>query len=372
MHKTKILLRILSAVCGLVLSFSLCACSTESGGNEGDGGVPNPPKKVFYTNPVFEPVFADPTVIRDDDGTYYAYGTSDYSEWDGIMRTAYIPMLSSKDLVTWKYEGDVFTASTRPDWKPSNFGIWAPDIVKIGNTYNLYYSFAGWGDAENSAIGVATAEHPLGPWRDKGCVITTQATGVKQCIDSFTFVYENKVYMIWGSYYGMFYIELSDDGLSVKPGAKAVQIGGKTNFSTYEGAWLTQKDNYWYLFTSHGNCCEGLNTNYYVNVFRAESPFGPYYGEDGKPMLGTGLGTNVIRNSASFVGCGHNAVTTDDNGDFWMIYHGYDVKKPGTIAGGTNRRALCVDKLYWTNGWPHTKNYEAAYTETECPYIAER
>ena len=73
---------------------SLCAC------NGGNGT--KPPKELFYTNPVFEPVFADTTVIRDDDGTYYAYGTSDYSEWNGTTRTAYIPMLSSKDMVTWR------------------------------------------------------------------------------------------------------------------------------------------------------------------------------------------------------------------------------------------------------------------------------
>ena len=57
MGKAKRLLRILSVVCGLVLSFSLCACSPKSGGNEDDGGVSTPPEKVFYTIPLFEPVF---------------------------------------------------------------------------------------------------------------------------------------------------------------------------------------------------------------------------------------------------------------------------------------------------------------------------
>ena len=359
-----------------IFMLAMCAgCQTPKEPEESGKEPATPtPEVVYYTNPVFEPIFADPTVIRHTDGTFYAYGTGDYSEWGGETRSALIPILSSPDLVHWTYEGDVFNATTRPTWRPLNFGLWAPDIVKIGDTYNLYYSFAGWADAENSAIGVATAPHPAGPWTDRGSVITTQGTGVKQCIDSYTFVYEGKVYMIWGSYYGMFEIELSSDGLAVKEGAEPVQIGGSKDFSTYEGAWLTQHGDYWYLFTSHGNCCEGLDSNYYVNVFRAESPFGPFYGADGKFMLGKsgagGLGTNVIRNGASFVGCGHNAVIADDNGDLWIMYHAYDVTKPGQV-NGVNRRALCLDKLIWSeDGWPHTKGYAASYKE-EVPFIKE-
>ncbi len=369
----------------------LCACAPPSEGPENPGtdpGIENPgdgedpggqddpddpvgPAVTYYTNPVFEPIFADPTVIRHTDGTFYAYATSDYSTWDGenrASRTALIPIIKSDDLVNWEYVGDVFNASNRPNWRPASFGIWAPDIIRIGDTYNLYYSFAGWADAQNSAIGVATAPHPEGPWTDHGMVVDTPTTGVQQSIDSFTFEYEGGIYMIWGSYYGMFYIELTADGLAVKAGAKAVQIGGRTNFSTYEAAWLTQYGDYWYLFTSHGNCCEGLNTNYYVQAFRADSPFGPYYGEDGKPMLGSGLGTNVIRNNADFVGCGHNAVIQDDAGDYWIVYHGYDTSQPGTVDG-TNRRALCIDKLYWDGGWPHTQDNGASSGETVAPYI---
>ncbi len=349
------------------------------GGDPPSGGVtPTPqPEIVYYTNPVFEPVFADPTAFRDDDGTYYAYGTGDYSEWDGEKRSALIPILSSPDLVHWTYEGDVFNASNRPTWKPLSYGLWAPHIIKIGDMYNLYYSFAGWADNINSAIGVAVAPSPVGPWIDRGCVISTQETGIQQAIDPFVFEYEGGVYMVCGSYYGMYYIELTSDGLRVKDGANAVQIGGKKDFSTYEGAWLTQRGDYWYLFTSHGNCCEGLDTNYYVQVARSKSPFGPFVGKDGKDMLdmtgkNLGLGTNVIKNSANFVGCGHNAVVTDDNGDFWIIYHAYDMTKPGKIDGGVNRRALCIDKLYWDDDWPHTLNNEAAYNETEAPYIANR
>ncbi len=333
---------------------------------------PNVEPPLMYQNPVFEPVFADPSVIRADDGTFYAYGTSDYGEWNGEIGTRLIPILQSEDLVNWEYAGSVFNSSNRPTWRPTSFGIWAPDIVKIGDTYNLYYSFAGWEDEINSAVGVATSKHPEGPWVDQGAVVTTQNTGVKQSIDSYVFEYEDGVYMIWGSYYGMFYIELSSDGLTIKEGAEPVQIGGRRDFSTYEGAWMIEKDDYYYLFTSHGNCCEGLATNYYVNVARATSPFGPYYGADDVPLLGSGLGSLVIRGNAWFVGTGHNSVIQDDAGEFWILYHGYDTSKEGKFHG-TNRRALLIDKLLWTeDGWPYVEKYGASHRETEAPYIEKQ
>lgn len=370
----KILLSIL-----LIATLVLSACVEGDDNGDGNGNGEKPEEKVYYTNPVFEPVFADPTMIRGDDGIFYAYGTSDYSDWGGELTTRLIPIISSPDMVNWTFEGSVFDSSNRPMWRPTNFGIWAPDIIKIGDTYNLYYSFAGWADKINSAVGVATAPHPLGPWTDHGPVVTTQNTGVLQSIDSFTFIFEEKVYIIWGSYYGMYYIELADDGLSIKAGAEAVQIGGSKNpdgsgFSTYEAANLIKQGDYWYLLVSHGNCCEGLNTNYYVTAFRAESPLGPYYSDDGKPMLGTknetGQGANVVRNNAFFVGTGHNATIQDDNGDYWLVYHGYDTSMPGT-ENGVNRRALLIDKIIWTDGWPYLKDYGASYRQTEAPYIKE-
>ena len=373
--------------CGLLLLLAGCGGSGGGGGtgnNNGGGGggvtptpdPPSPPDITYYTNPVFEPVFADPTIIRGDDGMFYAYATSDTSRWDGErkpLRTAFIPTIRSENLVDWEYVGDVFTSATFPQWAKGR-GLWAPDIVKIGDTYNLYYSAAKWANWEFSSVGVCTAPTPSGPWTDHGEIVSYQNTGVKQSIDSYTFVYEGGVYMIWGSYYGIFWIELSSDGLTIKPGAKATPIGGTKDHCAYEGSWLIQHDDYWYLLVSYGNCCEGLNTNYYVQSYRATSPFGPYYGEDGKAMLGNdrGLGTNVIRNGPDFVGCGHNSMIKDDNGDDWIVYHAYDLTKSGTVEDtGTNRRALCIDKIYWDGGWPHTKNHFASGGETEAPYIEE-
>src|SRR5699024_1631978 len=114
-----------------------------------------------YSNPVFEPVLADPSVVFDEEtDQFYAYGTED--DWaDGTARKL-VPVLESPDLVNWKYVGDAF--DQKPDWKTDG-GIWAPDINKIGDDYFLFYAYSVWGD-ENPGIGLAIADNPKGPFED--------------------------------------------------------------------------------------------------------------------------------------------------------------------------------------------------------------
>ena len=67
-----------------------------------------------------------------------------------------------------------------------------------------------------------------------------------------------KKYLFWGSFRGIYGIELSNDGLSVKKGAKLHQVAG----TAYEGTYIHKKDDYYYFFASIGTCCEGLKSTY--------------------------------------------------------------------------------------------------------------
>lgn len=127
-----------------------------------------------YTNPVYEPIFADPSIVRAPDRTYYAYGTQDASPaWD--CDDAAMPILRSDDLVDWEYVGDVF--EEWPDWKDDGF-LWAPDIARYKGRYYVYYSYSEWGD-ENPGIGVATATDPEGPFEDHGKLFSSEEIGVE-------------------------------------------------------------------------------------------------------------------------------------------------------------------------------------------------
>ncbi len=366
MKKIKVLLIMFN------LSIILLGCETESERTNDTTTVTTEDEQgpKMYRNPVYEPVMADPGIIRGDDQYFYAYGTEDYGEWGGEARVSYIPILRSLDLVEWEYVDDAFTKDTKPDWGKYNSGLWAPDIIKIGDTYNLYYSYSVWDD-DNPGIGVATASHPAGPFEDQGMVLNTETTGVYNSIDQFVYVYEEKVYMMWGSFYGIYVTELTADGLRVKDNNSKELVGGFERSSAFEAPYIIEHNDFFYLFISLGHCCLALDSTYYVNVLRSESPLGPFIDSEGKQLLNQEtLGELVVKSNAGIAGPGHNSVIKDDAGDFWMVYHGYNTDYILGSYGSSPRRSLIIDKLIWTeDGWPYIEGYGASYTEKEAPYI---
>lgn len=165
---------------------------------------------------------------------------------------------------------------------------------------------------------------------------------MQNSIDPFFIEEDGKKYLFWGSFRGIYGIELSDDGLSVKAGAKPVQIAGHQMEATY----IHRRDGYYYLFGSNGTCCEGNNSTYQVVYGRSKSLFGPYVTKDGQRML-DGAFDVLLHSSSNVAGPGHNAeIITDDKGQDWMIYHGYMKSDPD--AG----RQVLMDRVEWFNGWP--------------------
>lgn len=319
------------------------------------------PEPTTYKNPVFEPVLADPSIIYYE-GVYYVYGTQDYGQWGEEYGVKYGPILSSTNLIDWTYAGSVFQPANRPFWGTPNAGIWAPDIVKIGSTFNYYYSLSTWGDPD-PGIGVATASHPLGPWQDHGPILRSLSIGVNNSIDPVVFEAEGKVYMIWGSFRGIYGVELTSDGLSLKDGENASQtkvllagLDTSTNWNaaTYEAPYILQKDGYYYMFLSSGTCCNGHQSTYNVRVVRSTSPMGPYIDHMSRSALGTYRGYQVLMGSSYFAGPGHNSIIQDKVGDYYIVYHAFDTSQSPSY-GNSPRRSLLIDLLSWNeDGWPQT------------------
>ena len=286
-----------------------------------------------FTNPVIRQSAPDPTIIRADDGNFYLYATED---------TRNTPIFRSSNLTDWKLIGTAFTDATRPSWNP-RAGIWAPDINKIGDKYVLYYSKSEWMGLASAGIGAATADRPEGPFTDQGCFINHDNTGVWSCIDQFYIEDEGRKYMIWGSYWDTFGIELSADGLSIKPGAEKVRI--TSNFM--EGSYVFKRGRYYYLFGSNGSCCEGAKSTYRVVCARSENVLGPYYSKDGVRTTDGGF-EEILHGNSLVAGPGHNAeIIVDDEGTTWMPVHGYEREAP------EKGRQVWLVRIDWRDGWPY-------------------
>lgn len=300
-----------------------------------------------YTNPVVDYSLPDPSVIKGDDGYYYLYATEDIRN---------LPIHRSKDLVNWELVGTAFTDETRPDFEPKG-GLWAPDINKIGDKYVLYYSMSVWGGEWTCGIGCAVADTPAGKFKDCGMMFRSNGINVQNSIDPFYIEDGGKKYLFWGSFHGIYGIELSDDGLKVKEGAKPVQVAG----DAYEGTYIHKRDGYYYLFASIGRCCEGIKSTYTTVVGRSDKLFGPYLDKQGRSMSDNHHEV-LIQKNESFVGTGHNSeIVTDKVGDDWMFYHAVKVSDP-------DGRVLMLDKIVWEDDWPSVKTNSPSL-ESEKPVL---
>ena len=305
-----------------------------------------------YANPIIGEDYPDPSYIKADDGYFYLYGTG-----ENIKK--------SKDLVTWTYVGKAF-GTFRPDFVPGVNRYWAPDINKINGKYVLYFALSKWGSNDSCGIGVAVADRPEGPFEpydnpdtkvnEFGKLFLSYEIGVRNSIDPCYFEEDDgRKYLIWGSFSGIYIIELSDDGLSVKKGAVKTQIGG----TAYEGSYIYKRNGYYYFFGSIGFCCSGAASTYQTVYARSTSLFGPYTTKTGGSLM-KNQHEVLMHGNEKGAGTGHNAeIFTDKNCDDWIIYHAYSKTNPDI-----GRMAL-MDKVHWTNNWP------SVYGSTPSPLSAK-
>lgn len=319
----------------------LCPCPAQNlqptvakGGNTG--------KKV-YTNPVINVSSPDPTAIRTTDGTYYLYGTED---------TRNMPIYKSDNMVDWTFVGTAFTDETRPVFQPEvsteRASLWAPEIRFIKGKYVLFYSLARWGEEWLSSVGYALSDSPEGPFVPKGYVLNSRQVDVQNSIDQFIWEEDGKYYILWGSFHGIYIMELDiTDDITIIPKLDTKQqLAG----NAYEGINLWKRDGFYYLFASRGTCCEGIRSTYTTVAARSESLFGPYVDKDGNKMLDN-EDELLLRGTedTTFRGTGHNSILlTDDAQQTWMLYHAY--YKPR--VDGDDGRVVCLDRVDWVDGWP--------------------
>jgi len=312
-----------------------------------------------YRNAVsdgFADTFADPVVIRGEDGRWYSYGTTDpLREGEHVFHK--VPIAVSDDLVSWSYAGDALTGV--PAYAAPGAGFWAPDVRYLDGRYVMYYTVTDTTvspDGGDFAIGVATAPTPTGPWTHSDTPVVAPRPGPFGgwwwTLDPSQFTdVDGRRYLYFGSYFGGVWVtELSGDGLRAVGSPTRVAIDNR-----YEGGYVLRHGEHYYLLASSANCCAGPTTGYSVFAGRSTSPRGPFVDADGVSLdtSRTG-GTPVIaQNGNPWIGAGHNAVVTDLAGQDWFVYHAINRADPYLDEPyGINQRPMLLDRLDWIDGWP--------------------
>ena len=304
----------------------------------------------------------DPSIKKFGD-YYYCYST-DVAY--GTTVKPGIQIRKSKDLVQWQFVGWVFpgiptqaSAFITQQGGTPDAGIWAPYVMLVGNEYRLYYALSS-STSRLSAIGLAIASSPEGPWKESGLVVTSVNDNTVQtnAIDPTVVTTPGgDQWMYYGSAYDGIYVLKLDPttGLTATSGDKGKRIAQRGftngvingNIEAPEIIYNVQLQKY-FLFISY----DWLETKYNVRVGRSDNPQGPFYdfngtdlniASDNIPMI---LAPYQFNGHGGWQGTGHCTVFTDNAGQYFMAHQG----RPSVNKYFMD---LHVRKMFWTQeGWP--------------------
>jgi arabinan endo-1,5-alpha-L-arabinosidase len=320
--------------------FSVALTSVVGGACAGDGAAA---EEGTFTNPVIAADWPDPAFWNGGDGWYYSVATG--------LKT----IRRSRNLVDWEDAHiDPLTPRARERLHQVSRNVWAPCVMRLGGKWVLYISlFVSDPDCRIAAL---TSDAPTGPFEFAGEVIDSRREGVWNAIDPYVLAVDGHVWMFFGSLAdGIHRVELSADGLSVKPGAKPVHVAGVRRPAdkmkhAWEGSYLHFRKGWWYLFVSGGHY--GDHT-YYLTVGRSRRIDGEFQDSKGRPMT-DGLAEPILSSGEGdfFYGPGHNGeIFTSADGRDYIFYHAHARSfKP-------SERPTLLQELLWSeDGWPRFKD----------------
>ena len=319
-----------------------------------------------YRNPVFDADFPDPSVIRASDGYFYAYATN--TTVGG--RLHHIQTARSRDLVAWERLPDAMPE--KPVWADKTEPkFWAPHVHEADGKFFLYYS-ADPNTQTGLCLAVAVSDKAAGPFRDVGKPLRCGPSFVNIDPMAFDDPVSGKKYLYWGSGFEPLKVqELAADRTSFAPGSEPVSLVAphKTEDPDdyqrlVEGAWVTYRKGFYYLFYSGDNCC-GEKAHYAVMVARSRRPTGPF-----ETLADAAKRPNsvILEKNERWLAPGHNSVIRDDRGDDWMFYHAIDTNNRKTAEGG-DRRVMLMSRLVYKDGWVSVEGGTPAVGSVKAPKI---
>ncbi|MGC4069351.1 MAG: family 43 glycosylhydrolase [Polyangiaceae bacterium] len=271
-----------------------------------------------FRNPIVAGDHPDPTILKDGSDYYLTFSSFNY--YPGIV------IWHSTDLVNWS---PIVSALHKPIGT-----VWALDLVKHQGRYYIYIPALG---PDALSIYVIYADDIRGPWsepidlRVHGCIDPGHAVGE-----------DGKRYLFFN---GIRRIALADDGLSTVGELEHVcdpwqyPTDWVVEMVAPEGPKVFRRGEWFYLIAAVGGTA-GPPTSHMVTVARSRSIHGPWEHCPHNPIVRT---TSA---EEPFWSRGHASIVEGPEGDFWMVYHGYE------NGYRTLGRQTLLEPMKWTeDGW---------------------
>lgn len=272
--------------------------------------------------------FPDPFVLVDG-ATSYAYGTN--------AGGGNVQLATSSDQKNWSFVGNALP--NLPGWVEPN-ATWAPSVIKLGDSYVLYYSARKKGQSIQ-CVSVAVASNPQGPFVDNstGPLVCQQGEG--GTIDPSPFVdLDGTPYLIYksegtpvGRSGALWSQPLNAQGTGFTGDPTLLLTGdpGSWEQGVIEGPsmYRDQMDRLWMFYSG----APWSSDQYAVGIASCPNgPTEPCARANAKPMLKT---------NDRVVGPGGLEAFREADGTPKVVFHAY---KPGKV-GYPNNRILVIGEL---------------------------
>lgn len=270
-----------------------------------------------FLNPILSGDHPDPSVLKD--GADYYMTFSSFDAYPGLV------IWHSRDLVNWQ--------PLAPTLFRNVGAVWAPDLIKHGTRYYIYFPGIGASYRSNYVI---WADDIRGPWSDPvdlriGRIDPGHAVGP-----------DGRRYLFLS---GGYLVPLAADGLSTTGEMKKIYDGWRypdewvVEAFAQEGPKILRHGDYYYMVLAQGGT-SGPPTSHMVVVARAKTIEGPWENAPDNPLIRTRSETERWWSK------GHATPVEGPDGRWYIVYHAYE---NGFYTLG---RQTLLEPVDWTSdGW---------------------
>jgi hypothetical protein len=302
-------------------------------------GVAQP---VLADNPIVTDIYtADPGALVHDGRLYLFTGRDEAAPGQQafVMREwhAFSSADPAPDPAAWQHHGALLSIA---DFAWADGNAWASE-VKQGPDGRFYWFVSirratAPAGLDRMSIGVAVADHPLGPYQDAigGPLLTAEMPNSSaHNIDPTVIVdTQHGIYLYWGSFWSPRFVRLKPS--MVELDSPIMTPNGLAEF--WEAPWIFQRNGTYYLaYASNANIggdgCVTASIWACIRYATADSPLGPW--------THRGIVLDQVSSTTN-----HPAIVEFPAGsdEWWMVYHTADAPD-----GGNFRRSVAIDRLFF-------------------------
>jgi beta-xylosidase len=272
-------------------------------------------------NPIIRHKFtADPAVLVYKDRVYLYAGHDQAKKGENRYVMNEWLCFSSDNMQKWTEHPSPLSYK---DFSWSKGDCWASQVVERNGKF-YWYVTTTHKDIHGKAIGIAVADHPLGPFKDArgSALITNDMTTITkhswEDIDPSVFIDDDgQAYIFWGNT-TCYYAKLKDNMIDLDGPIQQVDIPTFT-----EAPWLHKRKGWYYLS--------------YASEFPEKIVYAMSRNING-PWQYKGIINEIAGNSNT----NHQAIINFKGKDYFIYHNGALVPDAGSF-----HRSVCIDYLYY-------------------------